>query len=272
MTEAVCSSVYFYGVVRGDHSGPLAGVTSVDGDGSVYGIAYRDLTVIVSDAQKERYEVSRRNVLGHEVVVTALMERFAVLPARFGSVRNRDAIVGELLETYYEPLHAQMERVDGMVEIGLVVRWFNIKSIIAEVAAADPWLREARRRLGLTQASQNMRLDVGKRVEQSLAAKRFSERAEIVDALKKCAAPDGVHLNEHGEEALVLDASFLVHRAAIDAFTAAVMAYDSNVDGRYIMTVGTPAAPYAFVPHLESEFPRRGNERERSRRRERVRR
>ncbi len=265
MSEAVGSSVYFYGVVRGDHSGPLAGVTSVDGDGPVYGIAYRDLTVIVSDAQKERYEVSRRNVLGHEAVVTALMERFAVLPARFGSVRNRDAIADELLETYYEPLRAQIERVDGMVEIGLVVRWFNIKSIIAEIVAADPWLREARRRLATSQASQNMRLDVGKRVERSLTAKRLAEGDDIVNALKECAAQDGVHLNEHGEETMVLDASFLVHRDGIDAFTAAVKAHDSNIDGRYVMTVGAPAAPYGFVPQLESALPRRGRERGRRR-------
>jgi|GEM_PF-5789103 len=270
MSEAVHSSVYFYGVVRGDHSGPLTGVTSVDGDGPVYGIAYRDLTVIVSDAQKQRYEISRRNVLGHEAVVTALMERFAVLPARFGSVRNRDAIADELLGTYYERLRAQIERVDGMVEIGLVVRWFNIKSIIAEIVAADPWLPKARRRLAIAQASQNMRLDVGKRVEQLLAAKRSAEGANIVNALKECAAQHGVHLNECGEEAMVLDASFLVQRGEIDAFAAAVKAHDSKVDGRYQMTVGAPAAPYGFVPQLESVLQRHG--RERGRRRDRARR
>jgi len=266
MTETVRDSVYFYGVVRGDHSGPLAGITSVDGDGPVYGIAHRDLTVIVSDAQKQRYEVSRRNVLGHEAVVNSLMEQFAVLPARFGRVRNRDTIVTELLDTYHELLRTQLEQVEGTVEISLVVRWFDEKMIISEIVAADPWLRDARRRLAISQVSQNTRLDVGKRVEQSLAAKRLAEGADIVLALKECTAQRGVHLKTNGDETMVLQAAFLVHRDEIDTFTEAVKAYDEKVDGRYLMTTGAPAAPYSFVPQLESVLPQRERGRRRVRR------
>ncbi len=254
MSEAEGLSVYFYGVVRGDNSGPLDGVTSIDGDVPVYGIAYRDLTVVVSDAQQTRYEVSRRNVLGHEAVVSTLMERFVVLPARFGSVRKRDQIASELLETFYEQLSMNLDRVDGMVEIRLVVHWTEMKTVIAEVVAADQWLKGVRRRLAVGRASQNMRLDVGKRVEQGIATKRFSEAADIVSGLKGCVAEDGVHRNETGEETRVLDASFLVHRDHVDDFTEAVTAYDAPVDGRYLMAVGAPSAPYSFARQLESAF------------------
>lgn len=275
MSDLPTPSVYFYGVVRGEHSGPIAGLTSIDGEGPVYGITYHDLTVIVSDAVKERYQVSRQHVLGHEAVVTALMAGYTVLPARFGSIRDRNAIVDELLVAYYELLHAQLTRVEGMVEVGLIVRWSNIQPMVAEIVAADPWLRAARRRLAIARTSQNMRLDVGKRLEQSLAAKRQAEAAEIVTVIKSYAAPDGVNFNSNGEEeGKVLDASFLVSRGQLDAFIEAVKVYDNRFDGRYLMTLGTPTAPYGFVPLLEAAIPRgeRVLRRERVRRGERVRR
>jgi len=196
------------------------------------------------------------------------LEGYTVLPARFGSVRDRNVIVDELLVSFYDALHTQLERVDGMVEVGLVVRWASIQPMVAEVVAADPWLRAARRRLAVARVSQDLRLDVGKRIEQSLAAKRLAEATEIVNALKSCAATDGVHLNEHSEEAKVLDASFLLRRDLTGAFAEAVQVYDSTFDGRYLMSVGAPTAPYGFVPSLETAVPRQP----RSRRRDRVRR
>lgn len=265
MSDIATTSVYFYGVVRGEHSGPIEGVTPIDGEGQVYGITYRDLTVIVSDARKERYEISRQHVLGHEAVVIALMEGYNLLPARFGSIRDRNVIVDELLVAYYEPLHAQLKRVEGMIEIGLIVRWLNVQLIIAEIVAADPWLSAARRSLAMGRASHNMRLDVGKRIEQSLAAKRLTESGEIVSALKSCVPQDGVHFNDHGEEGKVLDVSFLVGRDHLDAFAEAVKAYDSSFNGRYLMAVGTPTAPYGFAPLLEAAILRQNGVRRQNR-------
>ncbi|MEI6622607.1 MAG: GvpL/GvpF family gas vesicle protein [Actinomycetes bacterium] len=266
-SDVAPAPVYFYGVVRGEHAGPMAGVTAIDGEGEVYGIAHRELTVIVSDAHQQRYEVSRQHVRGHEAVVTALMDGYSVLPARFGSVRDRNSIVDELLVAFYEPLHVQLEQVEGMMEVGLIVRWVDMAPVIAEIVADDPWLRAARRRLAISRVSQNMRLDVGKRIEASLEAKRLAEADAIVAALAPLYAPDGVNRNDHSEEGRVLDAAFLVGRDKFEAFDDAVRAYDSGFEGRYTMEVGTPTAPYGFVPLLETVLPR--NERVRRRGRSR---
>ena len=246
------NSVYFYGVVRGDHAGVLAGVTPIDGEGDVYGIAYRDLTVMVSDARKPRYEVSRKNVLGHEAVVTALMAAYTLLPARFGRLRHLDEIVDELLVRFYEPLHAQLDYVQDRVELGLIVRWSNVQSMVAEIVATDPWLHAAGRQMAASRSSQNLRLEVGKRMEQALVDKRMFEGAQIVAALTPLVARDGVHINDYGDEVEVLNALFLVSRDQVDAFTAAVLAYDRGCGSRYLMAVGAPTAPYGFVPLLEA--------------------
>ncbi|MEI6363190.1 MAG: GvpL/GvpF family gas vesicle protein [Actinomycetes bacterium] len=268
MPAVTDGSIYFYGVIRGDHAGPLAGLTAIGGQGEVFGMSYRELTVVVSEATAERYEVSRANVLGHEAVVSSLMADYTLLPGRFGSVRKKDSIIEELLVPYYEPLLEQLTRVDGKVEVSLIVRWASIQPAVAEIVAADPWLRNARRRLQIAKASQNMKLDVGKRIEQALAAKRFEEAAAIVFALKAFTPPDGVHLNEPGEEAKVLDGAFLITRDSVQEFTEAVTDYDAQFGGRYLMSIGAPAAPYGFVPSLEASIPRQS----RPRRRDRVRR
>lgn len=251
MSSDTNGSVYFYGVVRGELADTLAGVTPIDGEGDVYGIAYKELTAIVSDAHRARYEVSRRHVLGHEAVVTALMERHDVLPARFGSVRGRTEIVDELLVAHYDACNAQIARVAGMIALGLKVSWAQVQSIIAEIVAGDPKLQVARRRMAAGHASQNLRLDVGKRVEQMLGAKRVAEAADIVKALAPYAAHDGVCHNDLGDEAEVLDAAFLVSRARVEEFREAVTSYDRHRGERYRVRLATPTAPYGFVTSLE---------------------
>jgi hypothetical protein len=259
--------VYFYGVVAGAHEGPMGDLTPIDGEGQVYGLAYDDLTVVVSDAHKERYEVTRKHVLGHEAVVTALMADYRLLPARFGSVRPREAIVEELLVAFHDPLSMHLQRLAGHVEVTLHVKWTDFQPIVAEVVAADSWLRAARKRMATSRTSQNVRLDVGKRLEQALAAKRISEGAAIVEGLQKLMHIDGVVQNEDPAESTVLNAAFLLGIGQVDEFTQAVQSYDSQFEGRYFMALGNPAAPYAFVPQLETIIARRDRPR-----RERVRR
>jgi gas vesicle protein GvpL/GvpF len=251
--------VYFYGVVRGELSGPLPDVTPIDGDGTgeVYGIRYRGLTAVVSDARRDRYEVSRRNLLGHEAVVTCLMQRHDLLPARFGSIRPSARVLEELLVRHYESLCAQFERVAGRQELGLKVSWAQIQSVITEIVARDTRLRAARRWMANAAAPHSLRLEIGRRVERALDAARAAEAAEIVRVLAPLTADDGVRHNDHCGEAMILDAAFLVSRERITEFQAAVARYDQAMAERYRMRLTTPAAPYGFVTPLEATVPQR---------------
>ncbi|MGV1005618.1 MAG: GvpL/GvpF family gas vesicle protein [Candidatus Nanopelagicales bacterium] len=258
--------VYFYGVVAGAHEGPIPGLTPIDGEGEVYGLAHDDLTVVVSDTHKERYEVTRRHIMAHEAVVSGLIKEYQLLPARFGSVRPLDLIVEELLVAFHPQLANHLGRLSGHLEVALKVNWAQFQPIVAEAVAADPWLQSARKRLATSRTSQNVRLDVGKRLEQALALKREQEAAALVEGLRELIKIDEVKRNEDPNESTVLNASFLLESGLVDDFTTAVQTYDSRWEGRYDMTLGNPAAPYAFVPQLEAIISRHERRRERARR------
>jgi Gas vesicle synthesis protein GvpL/GvpF len=254
-TEEMAEPVYLYGVVRGELTGRLVDVAPIDGEGEVYGITRGGLTAAVSDAGRDRYEVSRRYLLGHEAVVTALMERHDVLPARFGGVCPRERMLADLLVGHRDTLLAQIDRIAGMVELDLVVRWADLQRVITEIVAGDPKLRAARRSLASGGVSRNVRLDVGKRVEHGLAALRAAEATAVSAALAPYAADRRSRPDDRDADTHVLNAAFLAGRGGVAAFERAVTEYDRAHPGRYEMRLGTPVAPYWFVTPLAAPGP-----------------
>ncbi|MBI2320672.1 MAG: GvpL/GvpF family gas vesicle protein [Chloroflexi bacterium] len=53
-------------------------------------IVLRDLAAVVSDADATRYDISRENLLAHQIVVEGAMAHSPVLPVRYGTVAWSD--------------------------------------------------------------------------------------------------------------------------------------------------------------------------------------
>ncbi|MGV1005987.1 MAG: GvpL/GvpF family gas vesicle protein [Candidatus Nanopelagicales bacterium] len=238
--------MYFYGIVRGEISDAVLATPTIDGEPGLYGMAQGTLTAIVSDAHAKRYPVSRVNMLRHEAVVEAAMAAQDVLPARFGIVRDANLIVDELLSPHHDGLMTELERLAGCFEFGVKISWKNLQSVVASLVAADPVLQRARDRLG-PRTPQRTRLDIGKRVEAKKEEARIAEGDEAVAALTASGGTVEASTGDVIAELMVVNSSFLVHRARVDEFMAAVEAYDKTSHDKYLIQVIGPLPPYSFV-------------------------
>ncbi|HCU91468.1 MAG TPA: hypothetical protein DHU96_01375 [Actinobacteria bacterium] len=239
--------IYLYGVIR-DVGDLVLDVPPISGDGVVYTIAHRGLAAVVSDDPQPRYEVSRRNVRGHQAVIDGVMRTTDILPTRLGTVLpSARWLVEDFLEPRCDGLGRLLDRVAGRVELGLKVSWTDLQRVMREIVAQDRDLRALRDRLSRrpAAATYEARLDLGERAAKMLEAKRGRDADELVRALAPRAAD--VHRSDPISELMVLNAAFLVERRRTEAFEAAVQDLDHGSGGRLGFMLAGPLPPYNFV-------------------------
>ena len=79
------SAVYLYGVVR-DGDPLVLDVPPISGAGPVYTLSHRGLAAVLSGDPLPSYEVTRKNVRGHQAVIDSVMRTTEILPTRLGTV------------------------------------------------------------------------------------------------------------------------------------------------------------------------------------------
>jgi hypothetical protein len=241
------TGVYLYGVTKvGDQL--ALDEPPISGPGPVYTISHGGLAAVVSDGVLPRYELTRRNIRGHETVVEAVMRTSDILPAPMGVVMPSPAsVVAELLDKRHDELDCLLARVCGRVEFGLKVSWTDLRRVFREIVAGDPSLRAHRDRLGRSPGAvtYKARMSLGDQAARALEEKRAREADELVAALEAHAS--GVRRNDPVGELMVLNSAFLIERARVAKFEAAVACLDGQDSERLGFLLAGPLPPYNFV-------------------------
>lgn len=250
MTEGA-TAVYLYGVIR-DGDAVVLDVPPISGEGPVYTIPHRGLAAVVSAVVGEfplpRYELTRKNVRGHQAVIDGVMQTSDILPTRLGTVLpSAQSVVEELLEKRWAELGQVLERIAGCVEFALKVSWTDLQRVFCELVAADRDLRARRDRLlkHPRAATHDARLELGGRAARALVAKVAGEADELVAALEPQAV--SVCQKDPISELMVLNAAFLVDRRRTETFEATVQELDRANGGRLDFLLAGPLPPYNFV-------------------------
>jgi hypothetical protein len=166
----------------------------------------------------------------HEAVIEALMRAHAVLPARFGALLDDRAAVRALLGRNATVLGAGLERVRGLVEVGVRIRHLvdgepePAPSPATSTSSGRDYLLARRDALHAED-------DAATRIHEALAAR----------------AREAVQRRGEGRGASLVGA-YLVDPAELEAFTAEVAAF-RDPDLQVVCT--GPWPPYHFVPQLE---------------------
>ncbi len=228
------------------------------GDGAAFqtqGIAGRpvrviqqaDLAAIVSDSPSDQYDVTREYVTAHESVIEEAMRRADVLPVSFGTVANNDQEVQErLLQRESDELHRQLEHIRNRVELGVKALWEQ-NALFAQIAVEDPNIQALRDEIvGTTpEETYDIRLQLGEFIDAAIQDRREQDSANILDALSPLAVE--TRTNKLITDMMVVNASFLVDKNQIQAFTNGVNALQQANAGRMTFQFVGPLPPYNFI-------------------------
>ena len=189
---------------------------------------------------------SAADLVTHEAVLDAVAACATVVPMRFPSVVEEDAVVAELLAPNEDYFLALLEELDGCVQFTLTGR-YEQDAILREVVAGDDDIRarsDTVRELP-EDASYFERVRLGELIVQALDGRRRIEGERIVERLRPFAvtttsnpltAPDDV-VNE----------AFLVERKQQQKFDDAVEEIGQELVGRVRLRLLGPVAPYDFT-------------------------
>jgi len=220
-------NLLLYGIVEWSTHPPDEGGSPLSGvgldDEPLHALVEGSLAAIVSDHAGADPEPAIDSLRGYESTVRGLMERDAILPARFGTVLPSEGAVRSLLRRRRRDLLLRVRRVRGAVELALRANWRAGAGMLpgARPPSGTSYLRE---RLELRQSARRVASEL-----DPLAALARSSRQTISPA------PD-----------LPVLYAYLVERERVREFVAMVAQLDDTLDDVELICTG-PGPPYSFA-------------------------
>jgi CRP-like cAMP-binding protein len=206
-----------------------------------------DVAAIVSDVPAGELRAGREELIAHAEVLARALGGSVVLPMRFGVVMDDDETVREeLLVAFHDDLLAQLEQLDGKVELRLRAS-YDEATMLKGIVSAQPAI--ARRSEALrhrpAEATYYERIELGQMVAEALESKRERDTAELLESLEPLAV--AVQLDEPEHERVAAHISFLVERREIPRFDDAVDKLGRRHAGRMSFKYTGPLPAYSFV-------------------------
>jgi hypothetical protein len=242
---AAKSGRYLYAIVTapGERTYDFAGI-----DGApVYCIANGQVAAVVSDVVNDRIRPERRHLAAQQVVLKGLLSRNgALLPMAFGIIADGPKAIQKILSRNHAAFIQQLQRVAGMVEMGLRVS-LDVPNIFEYVVNTHPELRAARDRyLGpYRNPSQEDKIELGRLFDHLLNEDRedFTEKVEEILS-GYC---QEIKRNKCRNEGQVMSLACLVPRDRQDRFEEGIFAAAKLFDNNFTFDYNGPWAPHNFV-------------------------
>jgi hypothetical protein len=245
---------YIYGIIETKaerNFGPIG----IGGEGDeVTTIGYRDLSMVISNSPMTRYVVSPENLLAHEKVVEEVMKEFTVLPVRFCTIASNADEVRNLLDRRYKEFKNLLKDIDHKVELGVKGLWRNMDRIFKEILQENHEIKRLKERvLNNTGKRKNassktpieIKVELGKVVEEALKRKNDEEAQKIVGALRRTAFL--YRLNKTIGNEMFVNAAFLVDRGREKEFDNIMEDLSEEYRERSTFMYAGPLPPYNFV-------------------------
>lgn len=229
-------SLYLYAITHART--PVPPVTGIAG-ASVQQICQPPLAALVSPLATPRLAPTPEHLWQHEAVLAALLTEHALLPVRFGTALPDATAVQHTLQQHQSQLLADLERVQGCVELGLRVLW----DVPAPTSPPAP--------------TNSGHAYLQARLAEEHARRAWQQQAQTqIAALHAHLAP---YSRDHRHRPLqtprlLLTAAYLVAQAQLDPFRQAVAALDAATPTLQCVLTG-PWAAYSFVSKLPTHHP-----------------
>ena len=236
---------YVYCVIR-DDSAREFGEIGIGGESRVYTVNHAGLAAVVSDTPLVIYDPTRENVLAHEFVNETVMREFTVIPMSFGTVFRSEEDVAQLLRSTYEAFTDVLEKMKDKIEFGVQIRWDRDR-VVESIEKDHDEIRKLKEEITRNAASSTYfaRMQLGRLIEAALedSAGRFV--STVHEELKTvCVASRS---NKVIGDRMIMNAAFLVERAAEKAFDEAVKELSRRYENMLTFKYTGPWPPYNFV-------------------------
>lgn len=240
---------YLYGLIRATEDMDF-GCMGLEHDGTparVYTLRVESLAAVVSEfSTRQKVLPLRKNLDPHHKVIREVMKTMTIVPMKFGHVAKNEQEIAKALRRNRDGIRAQLDQVDGKVEMGLKVKW-DVDNIFEYLVGVDPELQAYRDQIfGRSSApSQAEKIELGRMFEERLNREREEQTERVSEMFRPCCSD--VKVNPPKNEKMVMDLAFLVDRAGLKPFEERVYQVAGTFPAQYVFDYTGPWAPFNFV-------------------------
>lgn len=244
-------SLTLYGLIRHDQAidfGPIgfegAPVQSIP--------AGLFAAVVGSSPKKDPKSIPRedlvKQLLSHQTTLERVMQRFFVLPFKFGTTVVDEAELKDILRKGESFLISLEEKVKDCIETDVVATW-DVRSMLQEISEEDPKIVECKQEMAHGLGD---RAFVGMLLANALKRRAEQWRGKITEVLKihskACAEHDLL------DDTMVLNSSFLIPRDGEREFHRTLEEIDLSFKKKLNLKCVGPLPPYSFATVLLQRF------------------
>jgi hypothetical protein len=236
---------HVYGLIKADTLIPDE-LRGLGPSGRVSTISHGRVAAIVGDIPLDRPLGVRSDLVAHQAVLDAVAARAPVVPMRFPSVVEEDAVVGQLLAPNEDYFLALLDELEGCVQFTLTGR-YEQDAILREVVAGDDEIRALSNAVRVLpeDTAYYDRVRLGELIVQALDERRRIEGERIVERLRPIAVTTASNPLAAPED--VVNEAFLVERKRQQKFDEAIEEIGKELAGRVRLRLLGPVAPYDFT-------------------------
>ncbi len=239
---------YVYGIILTDEESSFGPIGLGNGSKEVYTIVHQGLGCVISDYDGREFRDMAKEeliscLMSHQAVIERVMERFTILPLKFGTlIENRQ--VRRLLEQGYTQFSDALHQIQDKVEVEVAATW-DIHKVLQEIGNQEEFLRLKEQMVGKpAEETLEQRVQVGKRVKELLDRRRDSYRERMVDFLKDAALD--LQPNALLSDGMVMNMAFLIDKARQEDFDNQVKELDKVFGDEINFRIIGPLPPYSF--------------------------
>jgi len=212
-------------------------------------IPHGGLAAVVSACAPTDYAALGRDLLvrelaRHQQVVERVLQRFPVLPMKFGTTVEDEEKVGSILRLGYDDFRGALDGLKDKVQVELVATW-ELASVLADVACEEP-IAQLKSSIGSdsSPASIRDRVRLGEMIKRSLDRRREEYEQAALQRLVPCSLE--LRRNPLFHDSLVMNLAVLLEKGQQEEFDRSLDVLDQELGGRLTLRRVGPLPPYSF--------------------------
>lgn len=242
--------IYVYGVIKTSSLQDFGEIGIGDKGSKVKAAGFKDLVAVVSKSPFMVYdslakEKTVKDLVTHQLVIEKVMERFTVIPVKFGTMVVTIDEVIKFMEKGYFVLRNALRKMEGKIELDVVASW-QLPKILAAIYRHSKRIKNKQKEITLrgAKATTEDKIALGKLVEQVLKTRKSGYSRLILQTLEKDA--EDVCLHDLANDEMVFNAAFLIKAANKERFNKILDKLDQRFEDTLNFRLVGPLPPYSF--------------------------
>ena len=243
--------IYVYGIIKTSSPQEFGAIGIDNGQpADVVTRGFKELAAVISHSPWMVYDTLAKekvvkDLVTHQFVIEQVMQRFTILPVKFGTMLESEDEVSQFLGQGYALLNQLLDKMEGKIELDLVV-WWEMPAILAALSHRDSQLQAMQQELAQKgeQVTTEEKARLGQCIQQALQAEKARVHALILQTLKP--VTEDVRLHDQLSDKMLLNAAFLLEKKNEQSFSVLLDMLDQQLEKNVNFRVVGPLPPYNF--------------------------